>query len=286
MRRTPSRSLLLCIAALVVAMIVAMTDRAGDTPDDPSGDDAGPGPGTLAAAVDATRAAASARVELQTTVAGPSGPVALVHRGAFTDGGVRARAESDMSQVAAALEAAGQQLDGDWTQPTGIVVDGDTVFSQLGPMADALGRAPDDWASARLSEVAGSGSAADNDTLALVLDPLGPLDLLRRPVLEIGPVGDDEVRGTPVQHVRARLDLTGAAGGDSGAPPAGSFEARLVAAGFESLPVDVWLDREGVVRRLTVTVDAAGSLTTTFEVFDVGADVDVAAPDPADVISP
>ncbi len=286
MRRTSAHSLLLCIAALVVAIIVAMTDRAGDRPDDPSGGDAGPGPGTLAGAVEATRAAASARVELQTTVAGPSGPVALVHRAAFTDGGVRARAESDMSQVAAALEAAGQQLDGDWTQPTGIVVDGDTVFSQLGPMADALGRAPDEWASARLSEVAGSGSAADNDTLALVLDPLGPLDLLRRPVLEIGPVGDEEVRGTPAHHVRARLDLTGAAGGDSGALPAGSFEARLVAAGFESLPVDVWLDRDGVVRRLTVTVDAAGSLTTTFEVFDVDADVDVAAPDPADVINP
>lgn len=289
MRRTPHLRLLpwcialSCIAAPAVAMIVAMTARGGDPPDDPA--EAGAGPGhegpTLDAAVAATRAVDRARVELQTTVAGPSGPVALVHRGAFVDGGARAQAESDMTQVAAALEAAGQQLDGDWSQPTGVVVDGDTVYSQLGPMAEALGRAPGDWTTARLADVA--GPQVDNDTLALVLDPLGPLDLLRRPVLELERVGDEHVRGAPAQHLRARLDLTGAHPNE---PAPGSFEARLVAAGFETLPVDVWVDAEQVVHRLVVTIDAAGTLTTTFEVFDVNADVVVAVPDPATVISP
>lgn len=354
MRRDPVRSLPLCITALAVVMIVVMTSAgAGDGPDHPPGGDGDPDPGALWAAAEVTRASASARVELQTTVAGPSGPVTLVHRGAFTDGGVRARAESDMSEVAAALEAAGQQLDGDWSRPAAIVVDGDTVFSQLGPMADALGRSPDDWARARLSDVAGPASMADNDTLALALDPLGPLDLLRRPVAEIVVVGAEDVRGTPTRHLRARLDLTGAGAGpgvdgsaaraepdggdvgptvtateaedaaDTGAgghgeaatngrgvattgrngvpvdggggttqggvpadAPAGSFEDRLVAAGFTSLPVDVWLDGEGAVRRLVVTVEGAGSVTTTFEVFDIGGDVEVATPDPADVIDP
>jgi len=284
MRRTWPRRIHACIVAGAVAMIVSMTTRPDPEPgpdDVPRG--SAPTPATLAAAVDATRALASARVELQTTVTGPSGPVVLVHRAAFADGGVRARAESDMSQVASVLEEAGQQLDGDWTRPAGIVVDGDTVFSQLGPMADALGRAPDDWVSARLSEVTASGSAADNDTLALVLDPLGPLDLLRRPVVDIEATGDDEVRGEPAEHLRASLDLT--AGASSGLP-AGSFESRLVASGVESLPVDVWLDAAGLVRRLAVTVEAAGSLTTVFEVYDVGADVDVDAPDPSEVITP
>jgi hypothetical protein len=357
MRRGPIRSLPLCITALAVVMIVVMTSPgAGDGPDLPPGGDGDPDPRALWAAAEVTRASASARVELRTTVAGPSGPVTLVHRGAFTDGGVRARAESDMSEVAAALEAAGQQLDGDWSRPAAIVVDGDTVFSQLGPMADALGRSPDDWARARLSDVAVPASVADNDTLALALDPLGPLDLLRRPVVEMGVVGAEEVRGTPTRHLRARLDLTGADadagtggdgnasgpeadgggpgatgtgteaddaaetaaggngeaatsgrggettgrngvpvnGGSGAAPrggvpadaPAGSFEDRLVAAGFTSLPVDVWVDGEGAVRRLVVTVEGAGSVTTTFEVFDIGGDVEVATPDPSDVIDP
>ena len=216
MRRNRFVALLLCTVAPCLAMIVVMTAAAGDHPDDPAEAADELGPRSLHTAAEVTRAAASARVELRTIVAGPAGPVALVHRGAFTDGGVRARAESDMSEVAAALEAAGQELDGDWSRPTGIVVDGDSVFSQLGPMAEALGRAPDDWARARLSEVTGPASLADNDTLALALDPLGPLDLLRHPVVEVGLVGEDEVRGTPTRHVRARLDLTPAADASSG----------------------------------------------------------------------
>ncbi len=358
MRRTRFVSLLLCTVAPCLAMIVVMSASAGDHPDDPAEAADEVDPRVLLAAADATRAVASARVELRTIVAGPTGPVALVHRGAFTDGGVRARAESDMSEVAAALEAAGQELDGDWSRPTGIVVDGDSVFSQLGPMAEALGRAPDDWARARLSEVAGPASVADNDTLALALDPLGPLDLLRHPVIEIGFVGDDEIRGTATRHLIARLDLTAAsdderarevdgsdgtlqaevgaspgvddagddggagagdhdgidgagverngvddAGADGNGPSAGgrngvargsssapagpgSFEARLVAAGITSLPVEVWLDGEGTVRRLTVTIDGTASVTTTFEVYDIGSEVDVVPPDPADVIEP
>src|SRR5919107_1410118 len=146
MRRGPIRSLPLCITALAVVMIVVMTSPgAGDGPDLPPGGDGDPDPRALWAAAEVTRASASARVELRTTVAGPSGPVTLVHRGAFTDGGVRARAESDMSEVAA------------------------------------------------------PASVADNDTLALALDPLGPLDLLRRPVVEMGVVGAEEVRGTPTR---------------------------------------------------------------------------------------
>ena len=276
-----------CIAAAAMVMIVLMTQRPGDLPANRAAGEAAPADARLAAAVDTTRAVASARVELQTELVGPTGPVVLVHRAAFTDGGLRARGESDMSQVAAALEAAGQDLGGDWSHPAGIVIDGDTVYSQLGPMAEALGRAPDDWARAQLSDVAAPDAVADNDTLALVLDPLGPLDLLHRPVARVDLVGDDDLRGTPTEHLRATFDL--AEDGGAGAP-VGSFEARLVAAGVESLPVDVWLDRDDRVRRLQITLDAGGSargsLTTTFDVFDVGAEVDVAIPDPADVINP
>ncbi|HEX6421622.1 MAG TPA: hypothetical protein VFZ77_24170 [Acidimicrobiales bacterium] len=274
----------LCIAAPALAIIVVMT-RAGDRPDEPPPEASGvtPGPGTLAGAVAVTRAATSGRVELETTVPGPTGPVSLVHRAAFAGGGARAQASSDLSQVAAALDAAGRRLDGDWTQPTGVVVDGGTVYSQLGPMAEALGRAPDDWVSAPLPDVAGSGAVADNDTLALALDPLGSLDLLLRPVVEIGSVGRDDVGGTAAEHLRASLDLTG---GEGGPPAPGSFEGRLLAAGLDRLPVDVWVDAAGAVRRFELTVDGAGSLTTRFDAYDLGADVEVEVPDPEDVISP
>jgi hypothetical protein len=288
-------------------MIVAMSSRAAGPPDDADGPAAGPpdlpaggttptgdpGPATLADALASTRAVSSARVELTTTVEGPSGPVVLAHRAAFVDGGLRATAESDMSQVAEALGAAGQRLEGDWSQPARVVIDAGTVYSQLGPMAESLGRSPDEWTRALLADLVGSPAVADNDALALALDPLGPLDLLRRPVVEIGEVpggdrrpggaGRGEVRGVATRHLRASLDLVG---GTEGGPPEGSFEARLAAAGVEALPVDVWLDGDGVVRRMVVAIEAAGEMTTTFEVFEVGevGEGDVAAPPPGDVL--
>jgi hypothetical protein len=151
-----------------------------------------------------------------------------------------------------------------------------------------------------------------------VLDPLGPLDLLRRPVIEIEEVPRRERsaagdRAPAGRHLRASLDLRGdaargaghegpdagagtdavarsaagdEAGAADGAPAPGSFEARLVAAGFETLPVDVWLGDGGVVRRLVVTVEAADTLTTTFDVYDVGADITIDTPDASEVVSP
>lgn len=297
-RRTRRRSL--CIAPAALAMIGAMTSCSGGSADDPptggaagdsadelAADDAAHGddvvPGDVAHAVTATRAVEAGRVELRITVSGPDGPLSLVHRAAFTDRGIRTEASSDMSEAAAVLADAGQQIDGDWSQPTRVIVDDDTVYSQLGPMAEVLGREPDDWVQARLADVSAAG--ADNDAMALALDPMGPLDVLSHPVKGIEEVDGSattEVRGVPARHVRATLDLQAA---EAAAP--GSFEARLVAAGVDTLPVDVWLDDDGVVRRLSITVDAAGSLTTRFEVYDTGSDagVEVTAPDPDAVVA-
>jgi hypothetical protein len=131
----------------------------------------------------------------------------------------------------------------------------------------------------------------DNDALALVLDPIGPLDLLSRQVIEIADVGHEPVRGTGTTHLRASLALAGDAADGATAPSAGSLEGRLWAAGAEVLPIDVWVDGEGVVRRLDVSLDDAlagrsgpTGLTTTFELYDVGGDVEVVIPDDAEVI--
>lgn len=249
-----------------------------------------PGLGTLSAALAATRATDRARVEMVTTIAGPAGPLALVHRGAYDRPAGRAQAESDMSALASALADAGQPLGGDWSHPNRVVVDGETLYSQLGPMAESLGRAPTDWIRVSLLTVMAQG-VTDNDALALALDPLGPLDLLERRVVEIAWVGEDEdVRGTPTRHLRARLALDGLMADGATGPSPSSFEGRLQAAGVEVLPVDVWVDGEGVVRRLHVAVDdalegraGATGLSTTFELYDVGAAVEIEPPPPDSV---
>ena len=273
-----------------LATIITMPEPTDSPADAPLGAD------TLANALAVTRTVERARIELRTTVAGRGDSLTFVHRGATVQGGARVQAESDMTEAAATLAAAGQPMPGDWSHPTRIVVDGETVYSQLGPMAESLGREPTDWTSARLIAVMAQG-ATDNDTLALALDPLGPLDLLERRVVEIGESdgeGDDEteIRGVRAVHLRATLALAGETSDGATEPSAGSFEGRLRAAGVETLPVDVWVDRAGVVRRLMVRLDASlaggsseSSLTTTFDVYDVGENIEVEVPDPADVIA-
>jgi len=294
-RMTWSRGVL-CAALLGVTMIMPMLESADDPPGGPAPppEPGLPGPDTLANAVAATRAVDRARFELRTTVAQAGQELTFVHRGAFDDRGGRVQAEADMTDAAATLEAAGQPLDGDWSQPTRMVVAGETVYSQLGPMAEELGREPTDWTSAGLVAVMSQG-ATDNDTLALALDPLGPLDLLQHTVLEIGPAGGNgeaSVRGEPAEHLRAMLALGGATPDGATEPSPGSFEGRLRAAGVESLPVDVWIDGDGVVRRLVVRLDASmaggtggSSLTTTFDLYDVNGDIEVEVPDPGDVVT-
>jgi len=288
----------LCGVVAIMAMIWAMASSAPGAPGGPDDPD-GPSPalppslppdGSLAAAVAATRAVASARVELRTTIEGRSTPLTFIHRAAFDRPSGRAEAATDMSGAARALAAAGEPLDGDWSEPTRVVVDGETVYSQLGPMAESLGRAPTDWTSAQVVTVVARG-ATDNDTLALALDPLGPLDLLERPVVASSDEGVDDLHGVPAARLRATLALGGPTPDGATDPSPGSFEARLVAAGIAELPVDVWLDEAGAVRRLVVRVDGAllgredgPSMTTTFDVHAIGEPVEVEVPDPGDVV--
>ena len=134
---------------------------------------------TLATGVAATRAVgrrvSSCRSPSSARRARDAAAPGLVHRrGAAGRGGVRHDAGGGRPRGRRAGSSTG-----DWSHPTGVVIDGDAVYSQLGPMAEALGREPDDWVRARLAEVTVAG--AENDALALALDPLGPLDLLYRP---------------------------------------------------------------------------------------------------------
>jgi len=288
----------LCAAVAGVSIMLTMASSASDPPHEPGSGDPSPatasppGPATLLAALTESRAVEQARIELTTRVNGPDEPFTLVHRGAFTLGGARAQAESDMTAAAAALEESGRHLGGDWTQPTRVVVDGDVVYSQLGPMAESLGRAPTDWAMVPLMTVMAQG-VTDNDALALVLDPVGPLDLLEREVVEIAEVGPEPVRGVATTHLRASLALGGPTPDGASGPSPGSFEARLQAAGVDVLPIDVWVDAMGIVRRLRVSLDdalsdlgAATGLTTTYELYDIGTEVHVEVPDPGDVVNP
>lgn len=114
-------------------------------------------------------------------------------------------------------------------------------------------------------------------------------------------VGPDVVRGVETTHYHADLDLTKAVDGAK-VPPALRQKLDQLLAPHGShvapIPVDVWVDAHGLVRRIRMHLDLgsflgagatgdsgpAPSVTVSVELFDFGAPVHVVAP-PADQVA-
>ncbi len=104
-------------------------------------------------------------------------------------------------------------------------------------------------------------------------------------------VGREEIRGVPTEHVQTSVDPSEFGDEESLGKPA----ALLM--GMNPFPVDVWIDDEGLIRRMALMVsmdmssqtsdedmDFGGfDLEMTMDFFDYGVDVDVQAPDPSEV---
>ncbi len=221
----PRVLLALTAAAMMVGMVSCANGPDGDSGDARGAGDAAPhdaaaGGATTAdaeavrRAVEATAAVDRARVELQTVysrLAGSGdvpaglGDVRTAQRAAFDRPAGRIRAESDMSELAEVLEGTDESVPGDYSLPTRFVIDGDTVYAQIGPMARSVGLEPTSWIKRDLAGFA--HQSIDNETAALLLDPLGMLGLLARPVTDVRSVGYDHIRGVATTHLTATVDL-------------------------------------------------------------------------------
>lgn len=314
----------LAVAIAVGVMMVAM----GGCADNASDDGAAKRPvgpvnasavdaAAIGRAVRATREVSSGRVELTTAYRnlGPAAPglVRLVQRAVFDRQSSRGEAEMDMSELAAVLDDADESVPGDYTRPTRVVIADGTVYSQVGPLAAEMGLDPATWVTRDLASLA--DEPIDNDSVALLVQPLGMLDLLDLPILGVRPSaggtggdggdgGDGGAGGDGgLAQVEVTLDL--APSGTNGHAGDETIEARLRGFGLSELTADVALAADGTVRRLAFTIDApasqsgsgsaagsasgsgsagAGGFTTTFELHDVGEPVDVDVPTGPDVI--
>jgi hypothetical protein len=104
-------------------------------------------------------------------------------------------------------------------------------------------------------------------------DPTQQLDQLRG-AGKVTRVGSEKVRGTPTTHYRATIDLRKAA---KKVPAAQREEARrsidrlIKLQGRSTLPVEVWIDDKGRLRRERVTQRVQGqSLDFTMDLYDFG----------------
>lgn len=295
----------LAVAIAVGVMMVTMGGCADDAAGDPDAERPG-GPDALRAvdaaaitrALRATREVSSGRVELTTAYRnlGPGAPglVHLVQRAVFDRQSGQGEAEMDMSELAAMLDDADESVPGDYTRPTRVVIAEGAVYSQIGPLAAEVGLDPATWVTRDLASLA--DEPIDNDTVALLVQPLGMLDLLDLPILDVRPsagaAGGDGA-DSDLAQVEVTLDL--APSGTNGHAGDETVEARLRGFGLSELTADVALGADGTVRRLAFTIDApapqagsgsaeSGGFTTTFELHEVGEPVEVDVPTGSDVI--
>jgi hypothetical protein len=122
-------------------------------------------------------------------------------------------------------------------------------------------------------------------------DPRDALEALRDLSGEIETVGSEELRGVDTTHYRAQLDagdLAKKATGENA--DAASILDQLSSSGLDEVPLDIWIDGNGLVRKLALDVEAPdattgqpGDLSLAFELWDYGEPVEIDVPPAAEV---
>ncbi len=205
---------------------------------------------------------------------------------------------ADLSSVAGALgDAAGAMGDAS----VKVLVDGDVMYLYLGGMSDFLGIGGE-WLRVDMAELAGAAGLGEDETTPQQIDPglVAPgevLEALEQLGGEVTEVGADDVRGVQTTHYSGQIDLQRAL--DELTPEEreeiqGMLDLVAPDSTLPALPVDVWIDGDGFVRRVQMSVSLAdvpspadvvadGQISVTMEFFDLGVPVDIQPPSPDQV---
>lgn len=241
----------------------------------------------IAHSADRAAEAGTARFEMTMEVSGPGVPerAAITGTGAYDN--ARQVAEFTMQMSGAANASVGGDVSFD------IVAAGTILYMNFGPMADLAGFATP-WVSFDLTNLEGLSDLFGASTSPMGTDPSQSLAFLRGAdnVEELDRV---DVREVPTTHYRARADL-----GDTLADlPSAQREVlepqieTLRDAGLDELPIEVWIDDDGLPRRMRTTMDfpesgddipAGTAMSIEIDFFDFGEPVSITVP-PADQVT-
>jgi hypothetical protein len=134
-----------------------------------------------------------------------------------------------------------------------------TVYVQV-PAADRAKTQGKAWVEASISTNANQSQGLDN--LIQPDDPQGALQVLQSQSSQVTRVGRAVIDGVSTTHFRATYDMAKAG---SGASPT-TIQRFVELTGTSTIPVDVWLDSAGRVRRLSLSISVVklpqGATTT------------------------
>jgi hypothetical protein len=240
--------------------------------------------------------------DMELTLPAADEPFTFSGEGAFDAASERASFAVDMSSLAKLLGSfltglAGPDASGvpDFDDPEGwkleVVQDGNVGYVRL-PALDA--QLPDGktWIRATKGTSAGGFDFGELEQLG-TSDPREVLDALQAVTSDIETVGTEELRGVETTHYHAAVDplkLAKASDLEGESAPESLLDRVTGANGLKEIPVDVWLDANGLVRKLSMAFSAtdAGTSQTTgatmsFELWDYGESVDIELPPAAQV---
>jgi hypothetical protein len=266
----------------------ATDDATDDAADDDAPDDDATEPtgaagfaGVLRDAPERAAEASTGKVDLDMTMTAPEiGEISFSGTGSFDEGAGQMHMEIDMGELLRQLaEETGEPVPPGLDEPMEVIVDGDTIYMRIPAFEQQIGAA---WVTAAIDDPAADqlGGATN--------DPSAMLDTLRGVSDDVEEVGSEDVRGVETTHYSATIDIEQAL---EELPPdeRDRLEGQLDALGGGDLPVDVWIDDDGLVRRMEMTLDELvaadgmeGAATISMEFYDYGEPVDIEIPDPAE----
>jgi hypothetical protein len=231
---------------------------------------------------------------------GPSGPQGIVQASAdktadaggtkVTMTGSISGSSSDTSELSAEGEFDGEQgrmtltvTDDGRTEKTDLAFDGTVYYVRLPPAGSAGLPEGKEWLRVDVAEFSPGGPDEDLSTFLQFAqtNPANALGFLRGASDDMEEVGTEDVDGAETTHYRGTADLEVVAdeAGDLGPV----YEQLLETSEFTEIPIDVWIDDDGRVRRLVYELPVpeargGGTATITLEFADFGADVDVTPP--------
>jgi hypothetical protein len=240
--------------------------------------------------------------DLSFTFPGADEPFALSGEGAFDTANERASFAVDMSSLAKLLGgfvsgfggAAGAADLPDFDDPDGwkieVVQDGDVGYLRLPAIDDRL-PAGKTWVRGTAGDVKAGGFSFKELDSFTQNDPRDVLAALRDVSGDVETVGTEDLRGVETTHYRAHLDPAELAKEAARKNPGATslFDRVAGQSGVTDVPLDVWIDADGLVRKVSLDLDApdasgqAGHASLAFELWDYGEAVAIDVPPASEV---
>jgi hypothetical protein len=260
--RAWDKLLLIVGAAVVVAAILivpGILNRGGQNP--------------IAEAAQATMDSPGVRMNLTGSLQG--GPVQMTMSGSGVMNGETDRAALSLTMSGAGGgQSQGMQMNE--------IVDKLDVYMQSPAFAGALGAAGKSWMLLRMGSLAGLSDSEQGalSSGASQANPAQMLDGLKSASDNVREVGPEQIAGIATTRYSADIDLEKALS-DSG----GGSIASAVSGLDPSETVDVWIDAQGLVRRMNiaVTLGSLGSFTMTVDFSDYGIHPQIDVPPDSEV---